>query len=145
MWDQSRCCAFSAILRLQAFYRVVVADRVVHGPRAPWHRIAQVETRRLSRRTHATGQPVPQYGRKTVLSRHCQTSRLTRVKTAGAARSKHIPILRIRIRVRLPRSRVAHGRLKFWPPPKRGHARRPGRSNRYHRHQVDELRISVKI
>ena len=143
--DHSRCCAFSAIQRLQALSRVVVGGRVAHGPRAPSHRVAQVETRRLGRRTQETGQPVPNYGRKTVLSRRCQTWRLTTVKTVRAVESKHIPILRVRVRVRLPRSRAAHGHLKFCPPPKRGHAPRRARSNRYHLHQLDELRISVKI
>ena len=143
--DRSRCCACSALLRLQALYRVVVDRGVVHGPRAPAHRVAQVETRRLSRRTHATEQPVPHYGRNTVRSMHGQTWRLTRGKTAGAAESKHIPILRVRSRVRLPRSRAAHGHLKFRPPPKHGDVPRRAHSNRYRLHQLDELRISVKI
>ena len=143
--DRSRCCACSALLRLQALYRVVVDRGVVHGPRAPTHRVAQVETRRLSRRTHATEQPVPHYGRNTVRSMHGQTWRLTRGKTAGAAESKHIPILRVRRRVRLPRSRAAHGHLKFRPPPKHGDVPRRAHSNRYHLHQLDELRISVQI
>ena len=143
--DHSRWCACSALLRLHAIYRVCVAGRVVHGPRAPAHRVAQVETRRLRRRTHETEQPLPPYGRNTVRSSHGQTWRLTRGKTAGAAESKHIPILRVRSRVRLPRSRAAHGHLKFRPPPKHGDVPRRAHSNRYHLHQFDELRISVQI
>ena len=143
--DLRRHCVLSGVSRLQALYRVVVGGRGAHGPRARWHRFAQAETRRLSRRTHGTGHPVAHYSSRTEPENRRQVGRLTTVKTAGAAESKHIPILSVRVRVRLPRSRAAHGHLKFRAPPQRGHARPPARRNRSHLHQLDELRISVKI